>query len=164
MYCDEHKSASLTSWRSSLTEQCKHEDRSRLLERKVKEASIEVQMAVLKIGTFPIDEDMGCIRGALEDRDALLDFEVSIAAEWFAIAGKNIYDVAARKTESWALRPGPDCLWTSTGGAMTLERRRSWKKRLVGLQRQSEAADDAVTNRAAGRSLQEMERTERSKA
>lgn len=147
-WSDEHKRG---DWRGQqqiiLTE-----DRPSLRAKLVKIARIEAQMVTASVGGIPLDWGYECISQAVERSDAVLDLEIPMAAEWFRVAGRLIYEGAVRGERSWALETMQD-LWTGTK-EMSLARWEFWEGRLRTLAERDETGD---VQDAAEEALRAME-------
>ncbi|KAL1983252.1 hypothetical protein VTN96DRAFT_350 [Rasamsonia emersonii] len=139
-WSDEHKRG---DWRRTISEQQQitTSERAALRAKVVKIASIEAQMVAAGVGGIPLDWGYECISEALERSDAVLDFEIPMAAEWFKVAGRLIYEGAVHGERSWALEKRQD-LWKGQK-EMSLVRWEFWEGRLQGLAEQNETRDAA---------------------
>ncbi len=93
-----------------------------------KQAEIEAQLVVGKVGEIPLEWGYECISNALERSDAALDFEIPAAAEWFLNAGRTICDGDDGGEGGWALKQKND-LWKGSEG-WSPERREYWEERM----------------------------------
>ncbi|KAH6887508.1 hypothetical protein B0T10DRAFT_574552 [Thelonectria olida] len=118
------------------------QERKRLREYHVRKAEIEARLVASNLASIPIDWGYETVADALEKSDALLDFQIPAAAEWFRHAGDRFRMGAAKGEESWALKRKRD-LWEG-GSAMTLERWSFWEKRLGDIQSECEETILAV--------------------
>lgn len=138
MWADMHKR---DDWRDTLAVSDSL-NRADLRAEHIKKADIEARLTVANVGGIPLDWGYECVADALESHHAVLDFEISAAARWIAIAGKRLYAGAVAGEESWALKRPRD--FGKEGSAMSLERWSFWEKRLAELSQQCGAARDAA--------------------
>jgi len=105
-------------WRRSAT-QWDPEQRENVRQDYIKQATLEAQLAMADIAGVSIQWGLGTICDALELQDAVLDFEVPAASEWFQIAGKRILEHAGgevigylRERDLWKQADGRKPRWT----------------------------------------------------
>ncbi|KAL1962095.1 hypothetical protein VTN77DRAFT_562 [Rasamsonia byssochlamydoides] len=123
-WSDEHKWG---EWRNAITRQIDPTERNELRSRIVNIAGIEAQVAIASEGRIlPLDWGYECISDALEYSGAVLDFEIPMAAEWFKVAARRIYEGAVKGERSWAFKKHD--LWQ--GEEMSLARWSSWESHL----------------------------------
>ena len=149
-WADEHNR---DDWRLVLAAQRRSEEPDKLRALHVKRANVEAQLVVAQVSTIPVDFGLNCICDALEQSDVVVDFEVPAAAEWMAIAGKQIHAAAVDGNESWALWRTRD-LWPGREKVMSRERLMFWETQLRKLLDQPH---DEATRVAARRALQDMQ-------
>ena len=104
--------------------------RESLRKKYVRVAAVEAQLCKRQIGGIPIDWGYECITNGLERSNAVLDFQVPMAAEWLMPLARRIYEGALDGEKSWALPRESLDLWH--GGqrdTMTMERWKFWKSR-----------------------------------
>lgn len=148
-YADVYQSE---DWRSTIKDA--NVDDIRALE--IRKAHVEARIVVAGIGTIPIDWGYECVAKALEqttDDRAVLDIEISAAAEWLEIAGERFRTGAMRAEESWALRCSEGGLWNQ-GNTMTPERLGFWQRRLDELK--SAGIGEATENAPAPADTEKM--------
>ena len=141
-----------------LTEPTSQADRENQRAEHIKTAGVEAQLANASLAQIPMYWGYNCICNALERSEAVLDFEVPAATEWFNFAGKRIRAAAVDGTE---IRPDGKVrdLWTSGSDMLNLERWSFWEQRfreLLG--NATTVTHDAVVRVAAQRAVEIMER------
>jgi hypothetical protein len=108
--------------------------RDTLRDEHVRKAEVEARLVMAGLAGIPIDWGYEVIDDALGS-DALLDFEVPAAAEWFAICGQRFRQGAEEGEKSYVLKDE----------GMSLKRWSLWEARLRELQAQSGAVQRAAT-------------------
>lgn len=81
------------NWRRSAT-QWDPEQRENVRQDYIQQANLEAELVMAGIAGVSLQWGLGTICDALERQDAVLDFEVPAANEWFQIAGKRILEHA----------------------------------------------------------------------
>ncbi|KAH8727794.1 hypothetical protein GQ44DRAFT_702992 [Phaeosphaeriaceae sp. PMI808] len=143
MWSDTYQSG---NWRD-IAKVAEGSERDSLRDKHVRMAEVEARLVTADIGGIPIDWGYEVVADALESDDALRDFEVPAAAQWFIICGQRFRQGAEDNDNSWALKPrnvkSGDA--TPSDGTMSLERWSTWEKRLKELQKEPGVVQDAAT-------------------
>lgn len=124
------------SWKMD-AEKTSGSEHDTLRDEHVRRAEVEARLVMAGLAGIPIGWGYEVIEDALGG-DALLDFEVPAAAEWFAVCGKRFRQGAGKGERTYALKDE----------GMSLERWALWEARLRELQAQS-----GVVRRAATKAL-----------
>jgi hypothetical protein len=141
-------------WRTTATES-KGPERETLRNEHVRIAEIEARLVKAGVAGIPIDWGYETVADGLESSNALLDFEVPVAAEWLVRCGQRFREGARKGEQSWGLRTGVANrnsdrafheLWKATTDTdvMSLERLAFWECRLEELQTEPGVAGDAA--------------------
>lgn len=109
--------------------------RDALRDEHVRRAEIEARLVMAGLAGLPIDWGYEVVVSALESDDALLDFEVPAAAEWFVVCGQRFRQGARKGEKSYALE----------NGVMSLKQWSLWEERLRELQAKPGVVQCAVT-------------------
>jgi hypothetical protein len=150
MWSDTYQSG---NWKNN-AEMAKGPQRDEMRDKHVRMAEIEARMVTARLGGIPIDWGYETVVNALESSNALLDFEVSAAAQWIVICGKRFRQGAEKGEKSWALKPRStkssdaplqDPRRVPLDQVMSLERWSLWEERLRELQAEPGAVGDAAT-------------------
>lgn len=119
--------------------------RDSIRDEHVRRAEVEARLVMAGLAGIPIDWGYEVVVGALESDEALLDFEIPAAAEWFAVCGQRFRRGAEDGEKSYAL----------TDGVMSLKQWSLWVERLKELQAQS-----GVIQRAATKALEAIDKVD----
>lgn len=138
MWADEHKQG---HWRSALAVSDPRL-RSDMALAHVHKATVEAKCALK--GVMPLDWGFEAVSDALEDGNAVWDFEVPAAAMWLRIAGAELRRGPEGRS-SWALEK-KGRLWT---GPMTEDRWTWWGSRLREIESLSRRTESAGKDGAA---------------
>ena len=138
------------NWRSAIRKYTP-EQREGVREDYIKQAIIDAQLVVANVDGIPISWGLGCICDALEQRDAVPDFEVPAAKEWHEVAGERIFEESDGETDGY-LRVRE--LWKHEGGGRE-QRWSFWKGLLHSMAESQELALE--TREAAKKAVQAMQ-------
>jgi hypothetical protein len=131
--------------------------RDTLRNEHIRKAEIEARLYNAGLAGIPIDWGYEAVSDALENRTALLDFEVPVATEWLVLCSHRFQQGAEKGEDSWALKKRR----TKSSGAlsqddqeahteiqwsqvMSVERWSLWDKRLQELEAESGIVQDAA--------------------
>ena len=106
----------------------------------IREASIEAQLCIANISGVSLEWGLGTICDALEDKDAVLDFEIPAAKEWFQAAGKQIFEQANDGIDGYLRERN---LWHK--GETEKGRWVFWKQRLRSLAENKDQSEEVRT-------------------
>jgi hypothetical protein len=113
----------------------------------VRKAHAEAQLSLRGLAGVPIGWGYEVVDDALGD-EALLDFEVPAAAEWFETCGSRFRQGAENEEKSYVFE-----------GGMSMQRWDKWEKRLKELRE-----DEGVVGRAATKALEAMHKAYKEKS
>ncbi|KAF2850614.1 hypothetical protein T440DRAFT_530820 [Plenodomus tracheiphilus IPT5] len=127
-------------------------ERDTLRVQRTRRAKIQAGLVMAGLAGFSFDRAYEVVDDVLEDKEALLEFDVPVAAEWFAICGQQIRQEAEDSEKRDALKDE----------AMSLDQWSLWKTRLQELQAQSSIVQCVATEVLDA--MHRVDKTNRSKS
>ena len=119
-------------------------NRATFRDEHIRRANVVACLFKADLAGIPLDRGYEVVADALESRNAVLDFGIPAAAEWFVVCGKRFMEGARREERRWALTGSCNGLlrdmWrVSQDDVMDLGRWEFWKERLRKVQKEGVA-------------------------